>query len=314
VADLHPLQLMQTPPSTSVATFSEATLKSIVLALLAMATAASAANAADYPAATTTANATVRVAPSAEAKASGATIPAGTHLAVEICFNEGEYCLVSGDGVPGGSFIAGDLITQDGQGGLTIRAIEQAKWKSIHEAEANRSTSTDLDQKNIVVWGDSLSTDTFGDELQNLLIGREVSMQGKPGEDGAQIAARMLADISFDKRIKVIWDRHWDGETVDRYMSELAPMIDKAAATGTPYVIISDVPDLDGTDKSSAQDDASQTAAINQALQAKYPDNYLDMVAPLADPSLHKDGLHLNKAGEAAVAKAIADFVTSKGW
>ena len=288
-------------------------MKSIVLALL-VATTASVAIAADYPAATTIANAPVRLAPSVDAKASGENIPAGTQLSVEICFMEGEYCLVYGEGIAVGAFVSGDLITQDGQGGLTIRQIEQARWKGIKEADQARLASPDYDSKNIVVWGDSLSTGTFGDELQNLLIGRQVSMQGVPGEDGASISARMLADTSFTNRIQVIWDRHRGGQSAEQYMSELAPAIERAAASGAAFIVVSDVPDLDGVlPDVSAETDARETEAINSALLAKYPDNYLDMVTPLNDPKLRTDGLHLSPSGEAAVARAIADYIIAKG-
>jgi uncharacterized protein YraI len=272
----------------------------IVLVLL-----SSAALAQDYQAVTTT-NAIVRQAPGAGYEQIGA-IPAGTPVSVEICFDRGAFCMIDSPAIKG--FVAGDLLSV-GKSGQTVKDAEASKWASIDASP--KSSLPDYEAQNIVVWGDSLSTNTFGDELEGLLVGRRVAMQGVPGEDGRQIAARMLASTTFDKRIKVIWDRHYNGETPAAYMADLAPVVEKAAKAG-PFVIVSDVADLDGTDTVTASADASETAAINAALRSKYPDNYLDMTGPLADPATRRDGLHLTPAGEKAVAKAIADYLQLKG-
>jgi lysophospholipase L1-like esterase len=123
----------------------------------------------------------------------------------------------------------------------------------------------------------------------------------------------MLADTRFDRRIKIIWDRHYAGESAGDYMAALAPMVEKAARSGS-FVVVSDVADLDGTDTTTADADARETEAINAALRAKYPDHYLDMTAPLADPATRTDGLHLTATGEAAVAETIAGYVRQHGW
>jgi len=269
--------------------------------------------AADYEHATVTSGALIRVAPSADAPANG-SIPTGTKLAVEICFKEGEYCLVSGPTVPPGAFIAGDLITEDGQGGMTIRASEQAKWKGYREADAARGTMPG-EAKNVVVWGDSLVL-FLDDDLDKALLGRQSSAQGVAGQDGKQISARMLADTSFTKRIQVIWDRHWTKESVDQYMRELAPMVERAKSLNVPFIVVSDIARLISEGDTTAAQDAADVEAMNAALKKAYPENYLDVTGVLAAPSTRiKDGLHLSgEAGEPAVAKAIAGFIAEKGW
>lgn len=261
----------------------------------------------DYRA-VTIADAALRQAPG-EQYASVGVVPRGTALAVDICFDRGSYCAVSFAG--GTGFVAGTLLAT-GNSGETVKAIEAARWAEI-DARSATARLPDNEGRSIVVWGDSLSTNTFGDELEDLLLGRDVSMQGVPGEDGKAIADRMLADTRFSQRIKVIWDRHYSGERAADYMAAIAPMVEKAAQSG-PFVVVSDVPDLDGTDTVDAPADASETDTINTALRAKYPGNYLDMTAPLANPATRTDGLHLSAAGEAAVAKTIAAYVRQQDW
>jgi len=241
------------------------------------------------------------------------TLAAGTPVEAEVCFAEGAYCLVKAGGVS--AFVEGGLIAVPvDEGTATALELEQRKWERIRK-EAALPRQNAWERRNLVVWGDSLSTNTFGDELEDLLLGRSVSMQGVPGEDGKQISARMLGDTRFDGRIKVIWDRHWGGESIEQYMAELAPMTEKAAASGLPFVIVSDVPRLTDEGTITAAQDAKDVAAFNKALKARYPEQYFDLVEALAAPRTRQaDGLHLSKDGEAAVAAALADYVNAKGW
>jgi lysophospholipase L1-like esterase len=95
-------------------------------------------------------------------------------------------------------------------------------------------------------------------------------------------------------------------------------MTDRAAALGNKYIVVSDIPDLDGTTdengtlQTSAEDDATVTDRINAALREQYPDTFVDVTAVLSDSSTRTDGLHLTQIGYEAVAKAIAAFVEAK--
>lgn len=235
------------------------------------------------------------------------TIPAGTTVPVEVCFDRGSFCAVTSPA--GAGFVSGDLLAL--RSGETLRSLEMARWAKIDADEAAGPSA--IDRCNIVVWGDNLSTGTFGPDLSRLL-GRSVSMQGVAGEDGKAIAARMLADIRYDGRIAVIWDRHADNQSVDQYLADLAPMVEKARSTASPFVIISDIADLDGSATVPAEADVAKTAEINNALRVKYPANYLDVTAALADPATRSDGLELSPLGQSAVAGAIAAFIQQKGW
>lgn len=255
---------------------------------------------------TTNTNSILRQAPGPNFAQIGA-VPAGTTVPVEVCFDRGAFCAVTSPA--GAGFISGDLLALPS--GETLRNLELARWTKIDAGEAAGPSA--FDRCNIVVWGDSLSAGTFGPDLARLL-GRSVSMQGVAGEDGKAIAARMLADIRYDGRIAVIWDRHSDNETPDQYLADLAPMVEKAQSAAAAFIVISDVADLDGSATVPADADAAATAAINDALKARYPDNYLDVTAALADPSTRSDGLELTPAGQSVVAGSIAAFIQQKGW
>lgn len=255
---------------------------------------------------TTNANSVLRQAPGPGFAQIG-TIPQGTVVPVNVCFDRGAYCAV--DSAAGKGFVSGDLlVTPTGQ---TLKALETARWAKIDAGAAAGAAA--YDRCNIVVWGDSLSAGTFGPELARLL-GRDVSMQGVPGEDGRSIGLRMLADSRHDGRIAVIWDRHSSRESVEQYMTDYAPMVDKAQKSATAFIVVSDIADVDGTADVTAEADAADTLAINTALKAKYGANFLDLTGVLADPAMHSDGLHLSPAGMSAVAGAIADYIRQRGW
>lgn len=77
----------------------------------------------------------------------------------------------------------------------------------------------------------------------------------------------------------------------------------------------------------------NQILALNYEISRRWPRNYIDVRKILVNsynsgsapdvtafnrdqvpPSLQTDGLHLNDAGNAIVAQAVANFITSKGW
>jgi lysophospholipase L1-like esterase len=284
----------------------ETTLRKTLLPVLGVLLVGGPAFAADYIA-TTTVQAALRDAPMAEAKQIG-TVPAGTPLSVEVCFSEGAYCLVSAASVAS-AFVAGELMTVDGKDGTTVRQAEQAKWQRIHEAALN-PVVPEWERRDIVVWGDSLSAGTYGEELQQLLPGRQVAMEGVPGQNGEAISTRAAADTQYTNRIAVVWDRHDGGEAVDKYVGDLAPLLQHLE--GRRFVVLSDVWYVSGENSTDADRRLAET--INDRLRTAYPDNYLDVTAVLQAPDTRTDGLHLAPPGEEAVAKALAEFIVAKGW
>src|SRR6478609_217684 len=56
------------------------------------------------------------------------SIPAGTPVEVQVCFDEGAYCAVQWQGEPG--FVAGELMAVAGSG-ETVLSAEQQRWKRL---------------------------------------------------------------------------------------------------------------------------------------------------------------------------------------
>lgn len=235
------------------------------------------------------------------------SVPAGTAVLVDVCFDRGAFCAVT---APAGTgFISGDLLAL--RSGRTLRSLEAERWAKIDANEPAGPAA--YDRCNIVVWGDSLPDATFGRDLQRLL-GRSVSLQGVAGEDAKVISARMLADIRYEGRIAIFWVRHADNQSVEQYMADLTPMVEKLRQSSTPFIVVSDVADLEGSPTGDAGADATTTDAINDALRAAFPGNFLDVTAVLSDPATRSDGLELSADGQSAVAGAIAAFIQQKGW
>lgn len=255
----------------------------------------------------TNSDAALRNAPSVTAGQSG-VIPRGTQINVEICFYEGAYCAIRGDGYRG--YVAGDLLSVVGDTS-TVRAVEQARW-TLYRKNRERSLADEFEAMNIVIWGDSLSEYAYVDELQNLLIGRQVTTQSVPGETGEMIGNRMLADTRYTTRFKIIWDRHWPGEAVKDYMQQIKPMLDKARETGD-FVVVSTLPQLIVDKGIDPVEDAAVADAINRELARVYPDNYIDVASAVTERNTRgKDGLHLSQLGETIVARRLAEAVRAR--
>lgn len=274
---------------------------SVWLAMSAVATAA------DYTA-TTIANTALRAAPNLNA-VQLATIPTGTAVSVTVCFGEGAYCHVTAAALDG--YVAGELLRIDGESSTVLEA-ERARW-TLMKAEREQRTASEWESQNIVVWGDSLSADTFGNQLARLLPGRSVSMQGVPGETGQQIAERMLADTSFERRFKIIWDRHHTAQDPATYLRDIAPMVEKARATGD-FLIVSDIRQLLPSDNiPDPATDAAIATAINRELARHYPDNFVDVTTVLEETRTRtEDGLHLSAIGNDRVAKTLAAAIQAR--
>lgn len=227
-------------------------------------------------------------------------IGAGTPVVVTECFDLS--CHVADGWISAANIMLGT--------GTTAMEYKQA----LH-FKANPELLTDPGPQltDVVLWGDSLSTDELGQVLRRLLPGRLVSAQGVLGENGAQIAVRMLADTKYAGRFKVIWDRHYPSQKPQAYLNDLAPMIERAKATGD-FIIVSDIRQLlPGADVPDPAADATLTTAINQQLAKLYPANFIDVTALLEDPKTrYSDGLHLSATGNARVAKALANAIETR--
>lgn len=261
--------------------------------------------AADYQAVTTAA-VILRGAPQEDSEAVGA-VPTGTPVSVEVCFSEGAFCLISWGGQPSKGFVSGDFLSI-ANSTQSVHDAEATKWANWKKPVKSVTPGSEVASSDIVVWGDSLSADTFGRELGNLLS-RDVEMQGVGGENGRKIGDRQAADVKYKSRIAIIWDRHDTGEDAATYMADLAPLFERLR--GTRYLVISDIRSL--SDTIDVEQDAITTEAVNARLKADHPDNFIDVTDLVEDSKTRTDGLHLTPATYDAVAHRIAESITAKG-
>ena len=259
--------------------------------------------------ASTNADAALRAAPNVKAEQLS-IVPAQTSLAVTVCFYEGAYCHVTGPEIDG--YVAGELLTIVGEQS-TVRDAETARWALIN---GNRRpvVSEDGTANEVVFWGDSLPNASLGRALSALLPDVVVSMQGVPGENGAQIAERMLANILRPGSLQIIWDRHYTNEASEDYLRDIATMADRARSQGD-FLVISDIRQLPTSETATDPvSDAGITKANNDQLAKLYPGNFVDVTSALEDPATRgPDGLHLSTSGNAAVAQLLAAAIEARG-
>lgn len=180
----------------------------------------------------------------------------------------------------------------------------------------------------IAAWGDSLTygnqdgTGTTYPSVLAQLTTRSVYNGGVSGESSTQIAARMLDDTSRYGDLTIIWAGRNNSEDESAVLGDIASMV--AVLPEPKHFLVLSILNAcyEGNIESTAY---SQIIALNQALQAAYPNNYLDIRSLLVaqyDPSspedvfdhsidvpptsLRFDNLHLNAAGYTFVAGQIS--------
>jgi lysophospholipase L1-like esterase len=175
-------------------------------------------------------------------------------------------------------------------------------------------------------WGDSLTqgsgSTAWNDYPSALSKLKRVPYYngGIAGETAQQIVARMLLDpIHVRNGTVVLWMGRNNVTGSTPTATILAQLAIAVAALGhTRYVILTVT---NASDEPSGSANFITIAAINAAIIAAYPNNYLDIRAVLAtDPgsvipaALRSDTIHLNDAGNLVVATSVDAFLTGKGW
>lgn len=150
-----------------------------------------------FPAVTTD-NAILRAAPSSNASQVG-TVPAGTTVDIQICFDQGAYCAVVLGTATG--FVAGDYL-RDRLSGSLVSAMERNKWQTMQPIQVATTDTGSL--SDIVAWGDSLTDgagapagQSYTDQAAAMLGGRLIANEGIGGQTSTSIAARMNAVPTF---------------------------------------------------------------------------------------------------------------------
>lgn len=182
-------------------------------------------------------------------------------------------------------------------------------------------------------WGDSLTTPAVGAAVSTYGP-RDQQGGGYAGKSSIYIRAQMLADVKWNQRIVILWQgRNNYRDTPNTILDDLAAQV--AYVVGGKFLVLS----ILNSGPSSEPDEIlgganyNKVIALNNQIQAAYPNNYLDVRKMLVNAynpavpqdvidfandrppsSLRSDDLHLNTAGYSLVGKWIAEFIRSKGW
>jgi lysophospholipase L1-like esterase len=279
--------------------------------------------------AVSTVTATFTVIPSYALTVSNLASGAGTVISSDGQINCGNSC--SGDYISGTSvtLTASPNSVSNFVGWSGGNCIGTASTCTVDVSAAGTVTATFSSfGGEIAAWGDSL---TFGNQdgtgttypgVLAQLTTRSVYNGGVSGESSTQIAARMLADTSRYGDLTIIWAGRNNSEDESAVLGDIASMV--AVLPEPKHFLVLSILNAcyEGNIESTAY---SQIIGLNQALQAAYPNNYLDIRSLLVaqyDPSspedvsdhsidvppasLRFDNLHLNAAGYTFVAGQIS--------
>jgi autotransporter passenger strand-loop-strand repeat protein len=217
---------------------------------------------------------------------------------------------------PGGSIVNNGTLTLD-----------------QHRLDALNGTS----YEEIAAWGDSLTAGNAagpGNQYPSLLAkdfngGRTVLNEGEGGDTSTQVADRLIAATSLRKDTVIIWAGLNNVTDPTQVMADTASMI-SALGSNSHYVIMSLI-NPDGPNDLPGGSVSNDINNINSQLAATYPGHYLDVLSILINDynpssptdvvdhnngvvptSLRIDDGHLNAAGNAIVAEALYNFITTQ--
>ncbi|WP_232629372.1 SGNH/GDSL hydrolase family protein [Methylobacterium sp. Leaf118] len=196
----------------------------------------------------------------------------------------------------------------------------------------------------IVAWGDSL---TFGTGARTeagrypAALGRAfapprpVRNAGVGGESSTQIAARMLADAASRDAVAVIWAGRNNYDDAARVQADIRAMV---ASLRSGCALVLSILNADVPEEYRGAPGHRAILALNAALLAEHGRRFLDIRGHLVarglaaaglTPSLldradiardvppralRADHIHLNQAGQAAVAAAVHGALLARSW
>ncbi|WP_174300517.1 Ig-like domain-containing protein [Caulobacter sp. S45] len=191
--------------------------------------------------------------------------------------------------------------------------------------------------REIVTWGDSLTAGNGagqGNQYPSILAAdfnydRAVLNEGKGGDTSTEIVNRLVAATSLLNDTVVIWAGRNNNADPTTVMADIARAV-SALGSNTHYVILS-ILNADAPNEAKGGSGYEDIVNLNSQLASTYPGHYLDVRSILVsdyDPSSPTDVVdhnndvvptslrvndgHLNAAGNAIVASALHDLITSK--
>lgn len=265
-------------------------------------------------------NAIVRNAPGPDYGQQG-TIPAGTAVAVEICFKRGAYCKVHWQAASG--FVSGSLLSL-GDGGRTVSEAEAERWAIIDTQPRSRMPTPRLIlTPDIRMEGDSFIAGAYGAGLAastGKLTTRQIQETALGGSTLDEAVARILSPTysSLLGRVTIFWDGSENGLiTVDEYLEQLQTAVD--ALGHDRFIVI-------GAAANYREDQMKLVDTINDQMLARWPENFLDWrsILLLSEPggypaeamfaNLPTDTTHLSAAAMDLMSAAVVNFIDAKGW
>jgi lysophospholipase L1-like esterase len=179
-------------------------------------------------------------------------------------------------------------------------------------------------------WGDSLTAGTgatgiSGRYPEALRAMRwpvsGMHMGGVGGETSTQIKARMVADTLRADWTTVIWAGRNNYADLATVLADVAEMV--GHLTHRRFLVMS-VINKANLDENAGTVGYGQIMALNAALAAAYPNNYMDIRSMIVAASAGindspnttwtADGLHLNNTGYAFVADQVGKYLSDAGW
>jgi lysophospholipase L1-like esterase len=187
----------------------------------------------------------------------------------------------------------------------------------------------------ITCWGDSLTAaeDVGYPQWLNWEFGnsRMVVNQGVSSETSTDVLARINATTNHRSSVAVFWMGNNNYSDPDTVLADIASAV--FTLSTSRYVILGLV-NGDYADRVAGQPGYDNIVAINTALAASYPDNYVDIRSYLIDnydptnatdvndhdvkdclpSSIRVDEIHLTEYGYSLVARRVRQFIKAKGW
>ena len=243
-----------------------------------------------------------------------------------------------GDASGGGGSSVPPAVTF-GNGEITVTSFGTVPAPAVTFGASRMTVTTSTAPRSLVGWGDSLTEATqvvMALRWPNLVGAtdpvRTVLNRGIGGQTSTQIRDRCLANESMRDWLAVIWAGRNNAGAITTVQADVAAMV--AHNTSGQYLVggvtVSSISTSGGGDSAWL---LGQVATLNAALQATYGERFVDMQAALVaagDPldaadaadiaqnrtpwSVTTDGLHLNAAGNAAIAAAVNAKIAALGW
>ncbi len=208
------------------------------------------------------------------------------------------------------------------------------------DSSAGTDASALAGTRDIAAWGDSHTTGLpdrpdvpgYAAQLRQIAGSRQVFGGGFAGLTSTQVADLQIREDAHDDWVNVFWYGGNNQTDAEAIKADLARSIASLAPGNNRFLVLGVVNQAAPAERRGGADYAT-IVRLNADLAAIYGDRFFDIrefLVGLADPanpadvidrqddvvptSLRADGVHLNAAGSAAVARKVLELIAAKGW